>query len=235
MSSRPTPPFILVPGHWLGAWAWDDVAARLTVLGHAVEAVTLPGASSPEEPPVSLTDQVDALEKVVAGHATPPVLVVHSGAGRVATALTDRHPDALRRVVYVDSGPAADGTSFDDSLPDDEASVPLPPWDAFRAEGLLDGLDDERLDTFRARAVPVPGGVVRERLQLHDDRRLDVPTTVIASSLPSAQMLELAREGHPMFAEVGRLRDLEVVDLPTGHWPMWSRPTDLADAIAATV
>lgn len=76
---------------------------------------------------------------------------------------------------------------------------------------------------------------MRERLQLHDDRRLDVPTTVIASSLPSAQMLELAREGHPMFAEVGRLRDLEVVDLPTGHWPMWSRPTDLADAIAATV
>jgi hypothetical protein len=32
--------------------------------------------------------------------------------------------------------------------------------------------------------------------------------------------------------EVGTLRDLELVDLPTGHWPMWSRPTDLAAAIA---
>ena len=36
-----------------------------------------------------------------------------------------------------------------------------------------------------------------------------------------------------MFAEVSRLRDLELVDLPTGHWPMWSRPADLANAVAA--
>ena len=37
----------------------------------------------------------------------------------------------------------------------------------------------------------------------------------------------------PMMAETATLRDLEVVDLPTGHWPMWSRPTELAAAIAA--
>ena len=36
--------------------------------------------------------------------------------------------------------------------------------------------------------------------------------------------MQLAREGHPMMAEV--------VTLPTGHWPMWSRPADLATAIA---
>jgi len=42
----------------------------------------------------------------------------------------------------------------------------------------------------------------------------------------------MARQGHPMMAEVATLRDLELVDLPTGHWPMWSRPADLASAIA---
>ena len=46
--------------------------------------------------------------------------------------------------------------------------------------------------------------------------------------------MQLAREGHPMMAEVATLRDLELVDLPTGHWPMWSRPADLAAAIAHT-
>ena len=226
--------FVLVPGHWLGAWAWDDVAARLADLGHAVEAVTLPGSSSPDELPVSLTDQAADLETVISRLATAPVLVAHSGAGRVATAVLDRRPDTVRRVVYVDSGPAADGSAFDDSVADDVASIPLPSWEDLQAGGAsLDGLDDWRLATFRTRAVPVPGDVARERLHLPDERRLDVPATIIACSLPSAQMLELARGGHPMFAEVGRLRDLELVDLPTGHWPMWSRPTDLADAIAA--
>jgi hypothetical protein len=36
-----------------------------------------------------------------------------------------------------------------------------------------------------------------------------------------------------MFAETAELTDVEVLDLPTGHWPMWSRPTDLAEVIAA--
>jgi hypothetical protein len=38
-----------------------------------------------------------------------------------------------------------------------------------------------------------------------------------------------------MFAEVTRLEHLDVVDLPTGHWPMWSRPADLAETIRAAV
>lgn len=45
-------------------------------------------------------------------------------------------------------------------------------------------------------------------------------------------MTELAGAGHPMFTEVARLDEVEFVDLPTGHWPMWSRPRDLADVIA---
>ncbi|GAP80275.1 hypothetical protein Y09_3133 [Brachybacterium sp. SW0106-09] len=36
-----------------------------------------------------------------------------------------------------------------------------------------------------------------------------------------------------MFAAVNDLIDVQIVDLPTGHWPMWSRSEDLANAIAA--
>ena len=39
----PPAPIILVPGFWLGAWAWDDVAGRLRADGHDVTALTLPG------------------------------------------------------------------------------------------------------------------------------------------------------------------------------------------------
>lgn len=52
------------------------------------------------------------------------------------------------------------------------------------------------------------------------------------------QRQELAAANHPLFAELNRL-DVTYVDLPTGHWPMWSRrpcsrPTRQATALAAT-
>jgi hypothetical protein len=41
----------------------------------------------------------------------------------------------------------------------------------------------------------------------------------------------MAKEGHPFFAELPYL-DMTYVDLPTGHWPMWSRPAELAAILA---
>ena len=45
--------------------------------------------------------------------------------------------------------------------------------------------------------------------------------------------MELVKVGHPMFAEVANLKSVDYVDLPTGHWPMWSRPSDLAQILAS--
>ncbi len=42
--------FILVPGFWLGAWAWANVACLLRAAGHDVEAVTLPGLAKRTAP-----------------------------------------------------------------------------------------------------------------------------------------------------------------------------------------
>lgn len=66
----------------------------------------------------------------------------------------------------------------------------------------------------------------------HNDGRRDVPSTIMASSYPTEVMTQMASEGHPMMAEAATLLDLNLIDLPTGHWPMWSRPADLAAAIA---
>ena len=42
-------PIVLVPGFWLGAWAWDEVAAALRADGHDVTALTLPGLESADD------------------------------------------------------------------------------------------------------------------------------------------------------------------------------------------
>lgn len=46
--------------------------------------------------------------------------------------------------------------------------------------------------------------------------------------LPAAEVLAV-EEGYPFLAGLADLCDLTYVDLPTSHWPMWSRPNDLAD------
>jgi len=234
-TKRTSSAIVLVPGHWLGAWAWDAVAADLRGRGHHVIAVTLPGLDpdDPDRASTTVAQQADALRSAVhttAAGGSGVVLVAHSGAGYPTSVLLDRDPTAVARVIYVDSGPSADGSAFDASLPPDKEEVPLPPFEQLPAS--LDGLSDDDLKQFRERAVPEPGSVMRETVHLQNDSRRDVPSTIIASSYPSEVMMQMAREGHPMMAEVATLRDLELVDLPTGHWPMWSRPADVAAAIA---
>jgi pimeloyl-ACP methyl ester carboxylesterase len=234
-ATQSLPALVLVPGHWLGAWAWDAVAGDLRARGHQVVPVTLPGldAHDPHRASATVTDQADALRATVACLAAAGprvVLVVHSGAGHPAGVMLDRDPGAVARIVYVDSGPYADGAAFDPTLPEDVAEVPLPPFDRLPAS--LDGLSEDDLARFRARAVPQPGPVMRQRVRLTNDARRDIPATIIACSYPSQVMMQMARDGHPMMAETATLRNLQLVDLPTGHWPMWSRPIDLAAEIS---
>ena len=69
-------------------------------------------------------------------------------------------------------------------------------------------------------------------MSLHDDRRLDVPGTVVRTAFPAAEYRSYAEQGMPFLAGILQYRRLELVHLPTGHWPMWSRPGDPAAIIA---
>lgn len=236
-----TPSIILIAGHWLGGWAWDEVRALLPAERFRVAAPTLAGldGDDPDRSRATLDDQLAGILDAI-GHAGgsrehPVTLVAHSGANAPVTLALDRHPELVRRIIWVDSGPVAPGTAFAPDAPEDLAELPLPPFDALGAQASLAGLDANMLARFRARAVPEPEPVLRQSVDLSNDARLAVPTTLVCCSISSAQVRELADAGHPMFAEVARLAHLETVDLPTGHWPMWSRPGDLAAIIASAV
>jgi len=40
---------------------------------------------------------------------------------------------------------------------------------------------------------------------------------------------------HPAMRELARIRDVGYIDLPTGHWPQFTRPAELGEAILAGV
>jgi pimeloyl-ACP methyl ester carboxylesterase len=224
-----TAPIVLVPGFWLGAWAWDEVAAALRADGHDVTALTLPGLESPDtdRSAIAFTDHVDAICDAVTAAGPPVVLAVHSGSGFSGYAASDRVPERIAAMVYVDSAPGKG------AMDPDFADVEKPlDWAAIEEDENLDGLSEGQKETFRQRAVPQPGGVLREAVELTNEARRDIPTTVICTGFTSDQYKEALKEGYSFLAGLPELRDVTWVDLPTSHWPMWSRPQELADIIS---
>lgn len=60
-----------------------------------------------------------------------------------------------------------------------------------------------------------------------------MPGTVICTAFPASDYKAYAEQGAPFLQGIREFRRLEFVDLHTGHWPMWSRPDELAAAISA--
>lgn len=228
-------PVLLIAGHWLGAWAWDDVLAQLHGQPLRPIALTLPGLddADPERLQRTLEDQARAVADALSHAEAPAVIVAHSGANAPVTLVLDRHPELVQRVIWVDSGPMGDGIVFAPHLPPTQQELPLPPFEQLAQQASLEGLTPEILDRFRSRALSEPAGVLTAAASLRNPARHAVPTTMVCCSISSAQVRELVSAGHPMFAAVRDLTDVEWVDLPTGHWPMWSRPLELAEILIA--
>jgi len=221
---------ILVPGFWLGAWAWDEVAADLRTAGHDVTALTLPGMESKDADRSGITfqDHVDAIIHALEATGRPAVLAVHSASGFSGYAASDQAPERIAAMVYVDTAPGKPPLDPDFT----DAEKPLD-WPSVAEEENLDGLSEEQLATFRERAVPVPGAMLREAYAFTNDARRDIPSTVIATGYTAADYQKYARE-HPdwaFLAGIPELTNVTWVDLPTSHWPMWSKPRELAKII----
>jgi len=225
-----TAPIILVPGFWLGAWAWDEVSALLRADGLDVTALTLPGLESADadRSTITLEDHVQAICDALEAAPSPAVLAVHSASGFSGYAASDRLPERIAAMVYVDTAPGKGALDPDFA----DAEKPMV-WKDIEAEENLDGLTDEQKETFRRRAVPVPGGVLRQAIELTNDARRDIPSTMICTGFSAEEYRTYAAE-HPewtFLAGLPELRNVTWTDLPTSHWPMWSRPRELASAI----
>ncbi len=229
---------ILVPGFWLQADSWNDTLPPIVDAGHQPVALTLPGLESADadRSGIGLAEHVGAVVAEIDRHDEAVVLVGHSGGGTVIHAAVDQRPDRVVRAVYVDSVPIPHGLATNADLPAEAADLPLPPWSLWGEDGKdLAGLDPVTLENFRARAVPHPAAAASDEQQLTDARRYDVPATVILSTFTRQEIDEFVAAGEDEVSELPKLRDLTIVELPTGHWPQFSRPDDLGRAIAEAI
>jgi pimeloyl-ACP methyl ester carboxylesterase len=236
--------FVLVPGFWLGGWAWREVAHHLSEAGHQTYPITLTGLADRVHlaaPDVGLDTHItDVLNVIRYNDLRDVVLVGHSGANMPVTGVADRAPDRLARVVYVDSGPLPDGMAqldFNDPQAREEVEkqvasegdgwrIPVPDFDPAADPVNLAGLTEEHLRRMRELSTPQPFRTAADPLR-RPERPPAVPKSLVANTFSLAQVDKLAGSGNPVFALMNR-PEWTRHELPTGHWPMLSRPYELA-------
>jgi len=224
---------ILIPGLWLTAHSWDSLVPPLEAAGHRPHPLTLPGMESVDADRSSVTrhHHVDAV--VAAIDAVPDgrvLLVGHSMGGVLAWAAADARLDRVAGVVFLASEPGIPEQS-ESMFPVDGDDVPLPAWDFFDDEMTAD-LDETLRDTIRAGSVPSPLHAVTDGLSFGQDALHDVPVLMVTAEYDEAQRRKWVDAGEAGTEEIAALRNVEWVDLHSGHWPQYSRVDDSARLVA---
>lgn len=224
---------VLVPGLWLDGSSWDAVIPELAAAGHTATAVTLPGLESREadRSGVGLQDQVGAV--VAAIDAVPGgetvVVVGHSMGAGLAHLAVDARPERVATVVHVGGFPAPAGAPLAEGFAVDGADLPLPDLGTFDDRDIAD-LDDAARAAFVARAIPSPASLTTDVVRLADERRYAVPAVMVCPEYSVEELQGWVSAGE--LPEVAAIADVSYVDIDTGHWPQFTRPTELARLLA---
>ncbi|MBV7694613.1 alpha/beta fold hydrolase [Streptomyces sp. TRM70350] len=225
--------FVLVAGAWLGAWAWDEVAAELRGAGHGVYPLTLSGLAEKRGVPAGQRTHVqDVVDQVERLDLRDVVLVGHSYSGIPVGQAAEQIGDRLARMVLVDANVPVDGETFLSGWPSEQVRAAVeknggfwPPLTADEYAG--QDMTDDQIARFLRDATPHPGATLTEPAVL--SRSLaELPTTYIKCLLDGEEPLDAVRE------LLGSER-WELVRMDTGHWPMFSRPRELAAILHRSV
>ncbi|HEX5118613.1 MAG TPA: alpha/beta hydrolase [Pseudonocardiaceae bacterium] len=213
---------LLIAGLWLDGTAWDDVVPTLTELGHRPAPLTLPGST--------LDDQAAALSAAVDAAPDKPLVVGHSAACTLAWLAADARPERVAKVALIGGFPTSDGKPYADFFPITDGVMPFPGWAPFEGPDSAD-LDETARRTMAAAAIPVPEGVANGVVRYTNERRFDVPVTMVCPEFTPAQAQAWIAAGE--IPELAKANHVEFVDIDSGHWPMFTKPTELAHLLAA--
>ncbi len=236
--------FVLVPGAWLGAWAWEDTARALRAQGHTALPLTLTGLgeyAGRGTPETDLETHIADITGFVERRDLREVtLVAHSyagapvtgAAGRLGTGWSvwstwtaHRSPPACACSTSCHPGlrTSCAGRSQSTATGGGCRCRPSRSW---RLSSSLDGLDENKRELLRTRATPQPFGTYEQRLTGPAEPSPGVDRVLVACN----DFRNLLDAGVPMLAFLSQ-PPWRRFDLCTGHWPMLSAPAELASVL----
>ncbi len=221
---------LLIAGLWLDGSAWNDVVPALEQRGHHPVPLTLPGQGDGSAS-ATLDDQLAAVLAAVDASSGKPMVVGHSAACSLAWLAADARPEQLAKVVLVGGFPVGDGQAYADLFEPQDGLMPFPGWGPFEGPDSAD-LDEESRRMIASAAIAVPEGVSKGVVRLTDERRFDVPVVLVCPEFTPDEAREWITAGDA--PELAKVKHLDFVDIESGHWPMVSKPVELARLLAVT-
>jgi pimeloyl-ACP methyl ester carboxylesterase len=229
--------FVLVPGAWLGAWAWKEVTPLLERKGHSVYPVTLTGmgervhlATKGLGMETALQDVLNVIKYNDLDHF---VLAGHSFAGKVVAAVADRVHEKVQKVIYVDAfRPERVRTPQGGFDPSREFGHPPPGGYGIPiTEEIIDRIGKDVRGSNRrwmmSMATPWPIKLAIDPITLSKNYD-DVKEAYVFCSLSGDPVDEI------IAGKWGKLEGPYRV-IETGHWPMITKPEELAKDLVSLV
>ena len=231
--------YLLVHGAWHGAWCWRHVSEALIRAGHSAHAVTLTGLGERSHllhRGIDLETHIqDVLQALDAEEMNDAILVVHSYAGMLGTAVADRRAHRLKHLVYLDAVVPKPGETWSSThasatqkarieAAKDSIDNSFPPPDAS-----VFGLSADLHEWVQRRQTPHPGGTYQHVLNFDPARVASVPRTFINCTVPPLATIDAVRRRvvDPLFWDGLWLPNSQVIEMKTGHDPMISAPQAL--------
>jgi pimeloyl-ACP methyl ester carboxylesterase len=219
---------VLVAGLWLDGSAWDAVVPALEAAGHRPVPLTLPGQGDGRRS-ATLDEQVAAVLAAVDASPGKPLVVGHSAACTLAWLAADARPEKVAKAALIGGFPASGGQPYFGGFETTDGVLPFPGWGPFEGPDSAD-LDEDTKRRIAAAAIPVPEGVTKAVVHLTDERRFDVPVVIVCPEFTPAEAREWIGAGD--VPELAKAKHLEFADIDSGHWPMFSKPNELARLLA---
>ena len=232
--------YVLVHGSWLGGWCWQRVTPLLTAAGHNVLAPSLTGLGDRTHVGHGVIDLDLHIKDISAllewEDLTEVILVGHSYAGMVITAVGDRMPERVAHLFYVDAVVPEDSKAIIDLIPpemaesiraaaaanDDPTRMPPAPPEAL---GITDPGD---VAWVMAKSVGMPIATHEQPIQLTGTYKNVAKRTYVACTDPVLGGLEATA------AAARDDPDCNYFEIATGHDPMITKPNELADILLAS-
>jgi pimeloyl-ACP methyl ester carboxylesterase len=236
---RPSKTFVLVHGSWQGAWVWEDLRQRLEKEGQKVTAVDLPAHGQDNTPPqqVSMQAYSDKVIQTINDLDGQVILVGHSMAGAVITAVAEKIPAKIDKLVFIAAYVPANGQSIADLVRTDAQSL-LGPNLRYSTDRLLaDIVADKRTDVFCQDCPPNKKQFILDHYRSEPVIPLTNPITITPAGFGSVDKhyiharLDQAVGSDLQNRMIAAAGITQVYPFDTGHSPFLSKPEEVTDLL----